>query len=189
MALSGGLAGDEGRLLQGRFHGSSSYASTFQVFDGRPGISTPNCFAYSAFNRCQPPNFMSVGADHASDRLAREEPIQDVEADVPARGAPGDEAAIDVVPEREARAAAAAARAPSGGRRRPSCTRAASAPRPASRWSRRPAASASRPSRASPAPRRPGSDRRRTAPIRTAAQDRSAPARPSPADGGALGRG
>ena len=47
-----------------------------------------------------------LGADHASDRLDREEPIQDVEADVPARGAPRDVAAIDVVPEREARALA-----------------------------------------------------------------------------------
>src|SRR5258705_9993437 len=37
-------------------------------------------------------------ADDASDRLAGEEPLEDVEADVPARGAPGDEAAIDVVP-------------------------------------------------------------------------------------------
>src|SRR5207237_4275499 len=26
--------------------------------EGQPGVSTPNCFAYSAFNRCQPPNFM-----------------------------------------------------------------------------------------------------------------------------------
>src|SRR4051794_13425244 len=47
-----------------------------------------------------------LAADDASDRLAREEPLEDVEADVPARGAPRDEAAIDVVPEREARAAA-----------------------------------------------------------------------------------
>src|SRR5207249_2952062 len=27
--------------------------------EGQPGVSTPNCFAYSAFNRCQPPNFMA----------------------------------------------------------------------------------------------------------------------------------
>src|SRR6516164_109579 len=47
-----------------------------------------------------------LGADDASNRLTREEPLKDVEADVPARGAPRDEAAIDVVPEREARAAA-----------------------------------------------------------------------------------
>src|SRR5215467_15496469 len=47
-----------------------------------------------------------LGADDASNRLTREEPLEDVEADVPARGAPRDEAAIDVVPEREARAAA-----------------------------------------------------------------------------------
>ena len=47
-----------------------------------------------------------LGADDASDRLTREEPVKDVEANVPARGAPRDEAAIDVVPERQARAAA-----------------------------------------------------------------------------------
>src|ERR1700730_14802920 len=47
-----------------------------------------------------------LGADDASNRLTREEPLKDVEADVPARGAPRDEAAIDVVPQRQARAAA-----------------------------------------------------------------------------------
>src|ERR1700752_1002193 len=36
-----------------------------------------------------------LGADDASDRLAREESLEDVEADMPARGAPRDEAAID----------------------------------------------------------------------------------------------
>src|SRR5262245_34203715 len=47
-----------------------------------------------------------LSADEASNRLSRKEPLKDAEADVPARGAPRDEAAIDVVPEREARAAA-----------------------------------------------------------------------------------
>src|SRR6202051_1527520 len=46
-----------------------------------------------------------LGAGDASNRLTIEEPIKDVEADVPARGAPRDEAAIDVVPQRQARAA------------------------------------------------------------------------------------
>src|SRR6202790_2946761 len=46
-----------------------------------------------------------LGADDASNRLTREEPLKDVEADVPARRAPRDEAAIDVVPQRQARAA------------------------------------------------------------------------------------
>src|SRR5437660_3029637 len=52
-----------------------------------------------------PAELHGLGADDASNRLTREEPLKDVEADVPARGAPRDEAAIDVVPEREARAA------------------------------------------------------------------------------------
>src|SRR6202158_2565262 len=55
-----------------------------------------------------------LGADDASNRLTREEPLKDVEADVPARGAPRDEAAIDVVPEREARAAAESLELPPG---------------------------------------------------------------------------
>jgi hypothetical protein len=46
-----------------------------------------------------------LGADDASNRLTREAALKDVEADVPARGAPRDEAAIDVVPQRQARAA------------------------------------------------------------------------------------
>src|SRR6266850_2690611 len=50
--------------------------------------------------------FHGLGADDASNRLTREEPLKDVEADMPARGAPRDEAAIDVVPQRQARAAA-----------------------------------------------------------------------------------
>src|SRR5439155_4447044 len=52
-----------------------------------------------------PAELHGLGADDASNRLTREQPLKDVEADVPARGAPRDEAAIDVVPERQARAA------------------------------------------------------------------------------------
>src|SRR5262249_51471766 len=54
--------GHHGRLLQGRFHGVLPL--TLQRFGAsgcQPGVSTPNCFAYSAFNRCQPPNFMASG--------------------------------------------------------------------------------------------------------------------------------
>jgi hypothetical protein len=39
------------------------------------------------------------GSDHAAEGIAGEEMVEDVEADVPAGGAPGDEAVIDVVPE------------------------------------------------------------------------------------------
>src|SRR6476620_10358933 len=46
-----------------------------------------------------------VRADDAANRLAREETIENVEGDVPARSAPRDEAAIDLVPQRQARAA------------------------------------------------------------------------------------
>src|ERR1700676_1383825 len=41
----------------------------------------------------------------AADGSSAEKAIQNIEADVPTRGAPRDEAAIDVVPQRQARAA------------------------------------------------------------------------------------
>ena len=34
---------------------------SFGAFGGQPVVSTPNCFAYSACNRCHPPNFMASG--------------------------------------------------------------------------------------------------------------------------------
>src|SRR5437660_2264542 len=46
-----------------------------------------------------------VGAGDAANGSSAQEPLQDVERDVPARGAPRDEAAIDVVPQSQARAA------------------------------------------------------------------------------------
>src|SRR5260370_40754430 len=55
-----------------------------------------------------------VGADHTSNRLTRAEPFKDVEADAPARGAPPGEAAIDAVPQRQARAAAQGVECPPG---------------------------------------------------------------------------
>lgn len=49
-----------GRLLQSRFYGVlPPTLQRFGALVGQPGGSTPNCFAYSAFNRCQPPNFMA----------------------------------------------------------------------------------------------------------------------------------
>src|ERR1035438_874290 len=55
-----GLGGDEGRLLLGRFRGVLPLTlQRFGALGGQPGVSTPNCFAYSAFHRCQPPNFMA----------------------------------------------------------------------------------------------------------------------------------
>src|ERR1041384_5091713 len=47
-----------------------------------------------------------LGACNPSDWLVREQPVQNVEADMPARGAPRDVAAIDVMPQRQPRAAA-----------------------------------------------------------------------------------
>jgi hypothetical protein len=45
-----------------------------------------------------------LGADDASNGLTGEKPIQHIEADVPARGAHGNESTVDVVPKREPRA-------------------------------------------------------------------------------------
>src|SRR5437879_13586586 len=46
-----------------------------------------------------------LGADDASNGLTGEKPLQHIEADVPARSAHRDEITVDVVPEREPRAA------------------------------------------------------------------------------------
>src|SRR5215467_8976480 len=60
LSFEGGPSGDGGRLLQGRFHGVLPFTpQRFGALGGQPGVSTPNCFAYSVFNRCQPPNFMA----------------------------------------------------------------------------------------------------------------------------------
>src|SRR5690349_6786085 len=50
--------------------------------------------------------FHRLRTRNASNRLTRQQPVQHVEADVPARGAPRDEAAIDTMPKLETRAAA-----------------------------------------------------------------------------------
>src|SRR5262249_20398844 len=46
-----------------------------------------------------------LGTHHAADRFGREEPVEHVEANVPARRTPGDEAVIDMVRERKPGAA------------------------------------------------------------------------------------
>src|SRR3989442_1803320 len=46
-----------------------------------------------------------VATSDAADGSSAEKAIQNIETNVPARGAPRDEAAIDVVPQRQARAA------------------------------------------------------------------------------------
>src|SRR5215472_16107364 len=47
-----------------------------------------------------PVELQCLGANDASNGLAREAPLKHVEADVPARGSPSDEAAVDAVPQR-----------------------------------------------------------------------------------------
>src|ERR1700730_15487365 len=84
----------------------SSYASTLRGI-GRPtGGLNAELLCVLGVQSLPAAELHGLGAHDASNRLTREEPLKDVEADVPARGAPRDEAAIDVVPEREARAAA-----------------------------------------------------------------------------------
>src|SRR5580698_360845 len=52
-----------------------------------------------------PAELHGLGADDASNRLTREEPLQDVEADVPPGRTHCDKAAANVGPQRQARAA------------------------------------------------------------------------------------
>src|SRR5580704_5851392 len=59
LGFGSGEGGDEGRLLQNGFHGVlPPMLQGFAASGDQPGASTPNCFAYSVFNRCQP-NFMA----------------------------------------------------------------------------------------------------------------------------------
>src|SRR3984893_17446314 len=83
----------------------SSYASTLRGI-GRPtgGLNAELLYVLGV-QSLPAAELHGLGADDASNRLTREEPLKDVEADVPARGAPRDEAAIDVVPQSQARAA------------------------------------------------------------------------------------
>ena len=65
----------------------------------------PNCLAYSAFNRCQPAELHSFGADDASDGSSAQKVIQNIETNVPPGSTHCDEAATDVGPQSQARAA------------------------------------------------------------------------------------
>ena len=76
---------------------------------GRPRTRGLDAELLAIIRRCQscasPRTSWSRGR-RSPDGLTGQEPIQHIEADMPARGAPRDVAAIDVVPEREAGAAA-----------------------------------------------------------------------------------
>src|SRR5262249_50479000 len=62
LGVGGGLGDEESRILQSRFHGIlPPTRQRFGALVVQPGISRPNCLAYSAFNRCQPSNFMTSG--------------------------------------------------------------------------------------------------------------------------------
>ena len=168
--------------------------SSFSIYDfwaawgGQSGLSMPNCLAYSAFNRCQPPNFIAsaptmrpIGSPARSRSSTSKQMCQ------PA--APhGDEAAIDVVPERQARAAAERLELPAEIVATPVVLE---QPRRSARFTVVSETVRRRPDRREL--HRPdggqvpiGVERR---PFATAAPDRSAPARPSPADDAVLGRG
>src|ERR1039458_8138143 len=62
--------------------GSSSF-QRFGALGGQLGVSTPSCFAYSAFNRCQPPNFIASPPSDAADGSSAEKVIQNIETNVP----------------------------------------------------------------------------------------------------------
>src|ERR1700752_3173363 len=90
-----GLRRSNASMLDGsRFHGRRTGSLETELLGVLGGQSLPAG------------KFPGVGSYDAADRVTREMPPEHVEADVPARGAPRDEAAIDVVPEREPRAAA-----------------------------------------------------------------------------------
>ena len=67
------------------------------------GIRPRTAFRIRRPGASSPPNFIGVAADEATNRRAREQPVEHVEADLPAGCAPRDVSAIDVVPQRQAR--------------------------------------------------------------------------------------
>src|SRR5262245_23563104 len=83
---------------------SSSCTSTLRGVGRPPGGVDAELLCVLGVQALPAAERHGLGADDASNRLTREESLEDIEADVPARGAPRDEPAIDVVPEREARA-------------------------------------------------------------------------------------
>ena len=97
----GSLGGHPVDCRKGRFH--RLLPPTLQRFGALGGglsVSVRNCWAYSALSRCQP-RLHGLAADDGS---SAEKAIQHVERNVPTRGTPRDEVAIDVVPQRQARA-------------------------------------------------------------------------------------
>src|SRR5206468_7703270 len=85
-----------------RFEGSAGVGCRRR----QPGSSNAELLRVLAAQSLPAGELHDLGADHAANGLTGERVIQHVKADVPARGAPGDEAVIDVVPECETRAAA-----------------------------------------------------------------------------------
>src|SRR5258706_8558862 len=79
---------------------SSSYASRLRPV-GRPTGVHPELLRILGIQSLPAAELHGVGAHDAPDRLTRQVPLEYVEADVPARRTPRDEAAIDVVPQRE----------------------------------------------------------------------------------------
>jgi hypothetical protein len=68
--------------------------------EGQPGLSTPNCFAYSAFNRCSRRTSWPRGR-RCVQWADRREAAPAHRGDVPARSAHRYESTVDVVPKRE----------------------------------------------------------------------------------------
>src|ERR1700704_2453772 len=84
---------------------STSDSRILSRFGRLMGCANSELCGVPAFQSPPAAELHGLGAHHASNRIPREEPLKDVEGDVPARGAPRDEAAIDVVPQRQARTA------------------------------------------------------------------------------------
>src|SRR5471030_205508 len=85
---------------------SSSCASTLRGV-GRPtGGLNAELLCVLGVQSLPAAELHGLGADKAADRSSAENAIQNIETNVPARRAPRDEASIDIVPQRQARAAA-----------------------------------------------------------------------------------
>jgi hypothetical protein len=77
---------------------SSSFASTPRGVGLRVRYFSTKLLCVLGVQSLPAAEFHGLGAGHAADGISTEKMVQNIETNVPARGAPGDETAIDAVP-------------------------------------------------------------------------------------------
>src|SRR5882672_6390566 len=91
-------------LSAGRSAVTIQMPTTF-VLDGQPGVSTPELLCVFGVQSLPAAELHRIASNDASDRSSAEKVVQNIDTNVPPGSTHCDEAAIDVVPQRQARAA------------------------------------------------------------------------------------